>query len=93
MHLKNDNYLGDCPNCKWEIAVKRDLEGKTRCSDCDAEVHPDKGFVGREVLVHGVVELPKDMTPDQFDNLFLQFLDVNGLSFGGGTRELTEDDE
>ncbi len=48
--------------------------------------------MSKEIKIGGVIETPDDMTVDKLSDAFLQFVEQNGWYFGGGFREVTDDD-
>lgn len=38
------------------------------------------------IVVDGTIEIPSKMTEDEFNDLFLNFIESNNLSFNGGTE-------
>jgi len=43
------------------------------------------------IRIDGVVDGPKD--DDEFLDKFIEFVEANGWTFGGGVKELDEDEE
>lgn len=38
------------------------------------------------IIIDGTIELSEDMTEDQFQDLFLNFMEEHNMSFMGGTE-------
>ena len=43
------------------------------------------------IFIEGSIELPENMSEDDFQIKFLEFLELNNLSFTGVSEEITED--
>ena len=46
--------------------------------------------VRKEIEINGCVEIPPEMTIDEFNNEFLNFIESKGWSFGGGFKEIVD---
>ena len=44
----------------------------------------------KEIEINGCVEIPPDMTMDEFWEEFIRFVESKGWSFGGGLREIVD---
>ena len=44
----------------------------------------------KEFELRGCVEVPMELSEDQFLDLFLAFIEENGWSFGGGVRTIVD---
>ena len=44
----------------------------------------------KEFEINGCVEVPEQMTEDEFYNKFIMFIESNGWFFGGGIREIND---
>ena len=44
----------------------------------------------KEIEINGCVEIPPEMTEDEFTNEFLAFVEARGWRFGGGFREIVD---
>ena len=42
----------------------------------------------KEMQIDGCVELPENMTFDEFYTLFIRFIEQNGCFFGGGLKNI-----
>ncbi|MBE6765054.1 MAG: hypothetical protein IJP10_00225 [Clostridia bacterium] len=45
----------------------------------------------KEIEIDGCIEIPPEMTMDEFSNIFLMFIESKGWSFGGGFSEIIDD--
>ncbi|MDH4619955.1 hypothetical protein [Brevibacillus sp. AY1] len=48
--------------------------------------------MSRHIQVNGVVEIQDSETHDDFMDKFIQFVESNGWSFGGGTQDITDEE-
>lgn len=44
----------------------------------------------KEFEIHGCIEIPPEMTEEEFWNRFIRFVEKNGWSFGGGISEIRD---
>ena len=44
----------------------------------------------KEIEINGCVEVPHEMTADEFARVFLEFIESKGWYFGGGFREIAD---
>lgn len=44
----------------------------------------------KEFEIHGCIEVPPEMTEEEFWNRFIRFVEENGWSFGGGISEIRD---
>ena len=44
----------------------------------------------KEIEINGCVEIPADMEADDFISKFIQWIEENGWSFGGGFCEIVD---
>ena len=44
----------------------------------------------KEIEINGCVEIPPEMTADEFANEFLAFIEARGWRFGGGFCEIVD---
>ena len=44
----------------------------------------------KEIEINGCVELPPEMTMDNFVDAFIKFIEANDWSFGGGFNEIID---
>ena len=44
----------------------------------------------KEIEINGCVEIPPEMTMDEFAHEFLVFIEERGWRFGGGFREIVD---
>ena len=44
----------------------------------------------KEIEINGCVEIPPEMTADEFARVFLEFIESKGWYFGGGFREIAD---
>ena len=44
----------------------------------------------KEIEISGCVEIPVQMTMDEFSSIFLEFIEREGWSFGGGFNEFID---
>ena len=49
-------------------------------------------FMSRHIQINGVVEIKRSETHDDFWDKFIEFVESNGWSFGGGTQDITDDE-
>lgn len=49
--------------------------------------------MSRHIQVNGVVEIKDSETHNDFMDKFIQFVESNGWSFGGGTQDVTDENE
>lgn len=71
-----------------------------KCLDCGAEMeaaeekHPLRNGMNtahrKEFEVQGCVEVPMELSEDQFLDRFLMFIEENCWSFGGGVRTIVD---
>lgn len=47
----------------------------------------------RLVEINGVVEVPPIISIDQFSDMFISFIEAHGWFFGGGYKDITEDEK
>ena len=45
----------------------------------------------KEIEIGGCVEIPPEMTKDEFIDSFIAFIESRGWHFGGGFREIVDD--
>ncbi len=45
----------------------------------------------KEIEIQGCVEIPPDMTIDEFTNTFIQWIESKGWFFGGGFKEIMDE--
>ncbi len=43
----------------------------------------------KEIEINGCIEIPYEMTMDEFETEFIEFLESKGWFFGGGFKEIT----
>lgn len=43
--------------------------------------------------INGCVEVPEDISEDEFWNIFIDFVEAHNWYFGGGINECTEENE
>ena len=46
--------------------------------------------MAKELEINGCISIPEDMEFSEFTELFYEFLEQHGCSFGGGTREIID---
>ena len=60
----------------------------------EAEKHPPRNSMNtahrKEFEFQGCVEVPVELSEDQFLDRFLLFIEENGWSFGGGVRTIVD---
>ncbi len=44
----------------------------------------------KEIEINGCVEVPPEMTMDEFTRIFLEFIESKGWYFGGGFNEIID---
>ncbi len=44
----------------------------------------------KEIEINGCVEVPPEMTMDEFAHVFLEFIESKGWYFGGGFNEIID---
>lgn len=44
----------------------------------------------KEIEINGCVEIPPEMTMDEFYSVFIEFVESKGWYFGGGFREIVD---
>lgn len=44
----------------------------------------------KEFEIHGCIEVPPEMTEEEFWNRFIRFVEENGWRFGGGISEIQD---
>ena len=44
----------------------------------------------KEIEIGGCVEVPSDLTIDEFTDIFIAFIESRGWYFGGGFREIVD---
>ena len=44
----------------------------------------------KEIEINGCVEIPPEMTIDEFHSFFIEFVESKGWCFGGGFREIVD---
>ena len=44
----------------------------------------------KEIQIIGCVEIPQEMTKDEFENAFIEFMESKGWYFGGGFNEIVD---
>ena len=44
----------------------------------------------KEIEIQGCIEVPPEMTLDEFTDVFIQFVESKGWFFGGGLREIID---
>lgn len=49
-------------------------------------------FIGLEFIVNGCVEVPKEMTGEEFYNEFIGFVESKGRYFGGTINEFKDEE-
>ena len=47
----------------------------------------------RLIRIDGIIEIPADMTNEQWLAEFIGWLEANGWAFGGATKDMTEEDD
>lgn len=45
----------------------------------------------KEIEVNGCIEIPLEMTMDEFINAFIEFIESKGWYFGGGFNEIIDE--
>lgn len=46
--------------------------------------------MSKEIEISGCVEVPLDLTEDEFLDAFIDFIETNGWVFGGGIRTIVD---
>ena len=46
----------------------------------------------KEIEIGGCITVPADITIDQLEDAFIQWIEANGWYFGGGFRELSTEE-
>ena len=44
----------------------------------------------KEIEINGCIEIPSEMTLDEFENEFIKWVESKGWFFGGGFREIAD---
>ena len=44
----------------------------------------------KEIEINGCIEIPPEMTLDEFENEFIKWVESKGWFFGGGFREIID---
>ena len=44
----------------------------------------------REIEINGCIEIPPEMTMDEFTDAFIELIESRGWYFGGGFREIVD---
>ena len=44
----------------------------------------------KEIEINGCIEIPPEMTLDEFENEFIKWVESKGWFFGGGFREIAD---
>lgn len=44
----------------------------------------------KEIEINGCIEVPAEMTVDEFSDCFIEFVESKGCYFGGGFREIVD---
>lgn len=44
----------------------------------------------KEIEIHGCIEIPPEMTIDEFTEEFIEFIESKGWFFGGGLQEIVD---
>ena len=44
----------------------------------------------KEIEINGCIEIPPEMTLDEFENGFIKWVESKGWFFGGGFREIAD---
>ena len=44
----------------------------------------------REIEINGCIEIPPEMTMDEFTDVFIEMIESKGWYFGGGFREIVD---
>ena len=44
----------------------------------------------KEIAINGCIEIPPEMTLDEFENEFIKWVESKGWFFGGGFREIAD---
>ena len=44
----------------------------------------------KEIEINGCIEIPPEMTMDEFDAAFIEMIESRGWYFGGGFREIVD---
>jgi len=44
----------------------------------------------KEIEISGCIEIPPEMTADEFAHTFIEFIESKGWFFGGGFREIID---
>lgn len=44
----------------------------------------------KEIEISGCVEVPPEMTAEEFERVFLEFIEAKGWYFGGGFNEIKD---
>jgi len=47
----------------------------------------------RLIEINGVAEIPPSVSLDQFSDMFIQFIESHGWYFGGGYKDITEEEK
>ena len=45
----------------------------------------------KEIEINGCIEIPPEMSSDEFYDIFIAFVESQGWYFGGGMREIVDD--
>lgn len=45
----------------------------------------------KEIEIRGCVEVPEELSIDEFSDLFIEFIESKNWYFGGGFREIVDD--
>ena len=70
----------------------RGLEFESRHSDQEKTIKRRKrrSAVRKEFEIQGCIEVPPEVTEDEFWNAFIEFVESKGWSFGGGIQEIQD---
>ena len=49
--------------------------------------------MNKEIEINGCIEIPPEMTMDEFCDAFIELIESKGWYFGGGFRELQYDEK
>jgi hypothetical protein len=79
------------PTAKDEERIKKYRKAADRLDEAltYAEAIPDS----RLIEINGVVEMPSCISLDQFVDMFIRFIEAHGWFFGGGYKDVTDEEE